>query len=74
MGRAGIAYANKDYESIRKALLAKIPQLTDRLTDFNHSGLGMVLLQLFCGLGEMPAYFMAGTDALDIATIIFGDG
>jgi hypothetical protein len=37
MGRANIAYKNKDYESIRLELLAKIPRLTDRWTDFNHS-------------------------------------
>jgi hypothetical protein len=42
MGRASIAYTNKDYESIRQELLAKIPQLTDRWTDFNHSDLGVV--------------------------------
>jgi hypothetical protein len=49
MGRASIGYINKDYESIRQELLAKIPQLTDRWTDFNHSDLGVVLLDLFCG-------------------------
>jgi hypothetical protein len=58
MGRASIAYTNKDYESIRKELLAKIPQLTDRWTDFNHSDLGVVLLELFCGIGDMLAYYL----------------
>ena len=58
MGRASIAYTNKDYESIRRELLAKIPQLTDRWTDFNHSDLGVVLLELFCGIGDMLAYYL----------------
>lgn len=58
MGRASIAYTNKDYESIRQELLAKIPQLTDRWTDFNHSDLGVVLLELFCGIGDILAYYL----------------
>lgn len=58
MGRASIAYSNKDYESIRKELLVKIPQLTDRWTDFNHSDLGVVLLELFCGIGDMLTYYL----------------
>jgi hypothetical protein len=58
MGRASIAYTNKDYESIRREFLAKIPQLTDRWTDFNHSDLGVVLLEIFCGIGDMLAYYL----------------
>jgi hypothetical protein len=58
MGRATIVFTNKDYESIRQELLAKIPQLTDRWTDFNHSDLGVVLLELFCGIGDMLAYYL----------------
>jgi len=46
MGRASIAYTNKDYDSLRRELLARVPQLTDRWTDFNASDLGMVLLKL----------------------------
>ena len=34
MGRASIAYTNKDYDSLRRELLGKVPQLTDRWTDF----------------------------------------
>ena len=58
MGRATVEYTNKDYESIRRELLDKIPQLTDRWTDFNHSDLGVVLLELFCGIGDMLAYYL----------------
>jgi hypothetical protein len=58
VGRSSIAYTNLDYESIRRELLTKIPQLTDRWTDFNHSDLGVVLLELFCGIGDMLAYYL----------------
>lgn len=58
MGRASIAYSNKDYESLRQELLARVPQLTDRWTDFNESDLGVVLLELFCGVGDMLAYYL----------------
>ncbi len=58
MGRSSITYSNKDYESLRQELLARIPQLTDRWTDFNESDLGIVLLELFCGIGDMLAYYL----------------
>jgi len=58
MGRASIAYTNKDYDSLRRELLARVPQLTDRWTDFNASDLGVVLLELFCGVGDMLAYYL----------------
>ena len=58
MGRASIAYTNKDYDSLRRELLGKVPQLTDRWTDFNASDLGIVLLELFCGVGDMLAYYL----------------
>jgi len=58
MGRASISYSNKDYESLRRELLDRVPQLTDRWTDFNASDLGVVLLELFCGVGDMLAYYL----------------
>ena len=58
MGRASISYSNKDYESLRQELLSRVPQLTDRWTDFNESDLGVVLLDLFCGVGDMLAYYL----------------
>lgn len=58
MGRASVSYTNKDYESLRRELLARVPQLTDRWTDFNSSDLGVVLLELFCGVGDMLAYYL----------------
>ncbi|MCB2141317.1 putative baseplate assembly protein [bacterium] len=58
MGRASVSYTNKDYESLRRELLDRVPQLTDRWTDFNASDLGVVLLELFCGVGDMLAYYL----------------
>lgn len=57
MSRARIAYTNRDYESLRRELLAHIPLLTDKWTDFNESDLGIVLLDLFCAVGDMLAYY-----------------
>jgi len=56
--RAKLVYANRDYEAIRRELLARIPLLTNRWTDFNASDLGVVLLDLFCGVGDMLAYYL----------------
>jgi len=56
--RARLPYLNKDYTSIRRELIARIPQLTDRWTDFNDSDLGIVLLDLFAGVGDMLAYYL----------------
>jgi hypothetical protein len=57
-GRAQLNYSSRDYESLRRELLARIPRLTDRWTDFNASDLGVVLLELFCGVGDMLAYYL----------------
>ena len=57
-GRARLPYINKDYDSIRQELLARVPQLTDRWTDFNESDLGVVLLELFAGVGDMLSYYL----------------
>ena len=56
--RGRLPYVNKDYESIREELLSRIPQLTDRWTDFNLSDLGVVLLELFSGIADMLAYYI----------------
>ncbi len=58
MGRASLPYTAKDYESLRRELVARIPQLTDRWTDFNPTDPGMVLLELFCGVAEMLFYYL----------------
>ncbi|OPZ81565.1 MAG: Baseplate J-like protein [bacterium ADurb.Bin429] len=56
--RGRLPYLNKDYTALREELLARIPQLTDRWTDFNASDLGVVLLELFAGVADMLAYYL----------------
>ncbi len=56
--RGRLPYVDKDYESIREELMARIPQLTDRWTDMNPSDLGVVLLELFAGTADMLAYYI----------------
>ncbi|MHB9037099.1 MAG: baseplate J/gp47 family protein [Armatimonadota bacterium] len=56
--RGRLPYADKDYDSIREELVSRIPQLTERWTDFNASDLGVVLLELFSGIADMLAYYI----------------
>jgi len=56
--RGRLPYVDKDYDSIREELIARIPQLTERWTDFNASDLGVVLLELFTGIADMLAYYV----------------
>ena len=58
MGRASLPYTAKDYESLRRELVARIPQLTERWTDFNPTDPGMVLLELFCGVADMLFFYL----------------
>lgn len=56
--RGRLPYVDKDYDSIREELITRIPQLTERWTDFNASDLGVVLLELFAGIADMLAYYV----------------
>ena len=58
MQPARISYAAKDYESIRRELVDRIPAVTDRWTDFNRSDVGMALLELFCGVADMLCFYL----------------
>ena len=58
MGRVSLPYTAKDYESLRRELVARIPQLTERWTDFNPTDPGMVLLELFCGVADMLFFYL----------------
>jgi hypothetical protein len=56
--RGRLPYVDKDYESIRAEIVDRIPQLTERWTDFNASDLGVVLIELFSGVADMLAYYI----------------
>lgn len=53
-----VNYTSRDFDSLRQALVDRIPLLTDRWTDLNASDLGMTLLELFCGVGDMLAFYL----------------
>lgn len=53
-----IRYTNKDFDSIKENILENIPRLTQDWTDFSESDLGMVLVNLFCGIGDMLSYYI----------------
>ena len=63
-----INYINKDYESIRQELISRIPQLTENWTNYNSSDLGIVLLDLFAGVGDMLAYYIDSQSDIDTST------
>lgn len=57
-GKGSFEYVFKDYDSIRSELIDLIPLMTSKWTDRNESDPGMVLLELFCGVGDMLAYYL----------------
>lgn len=55
---ARISYANKDYESIRDALIARIPKITNAWSDYLTSDMGITLLELYVGIAELLCYYL----------------
>ncbi len=53
MGRVSLPRTARDYDSLLREVTARIPQLTDRWTDFNPTDPGMVLLELFCAVADL---------------------
>lgn len=53
----------RDFEALRRGLLEKVPQVTERWTDHNPTDLGVVLLELFAGVGDMLAYYLDAQSA-----------
>jgi len=56
--KAKIAYTNTTYEQLRDALIRRIPNITDRWTDYNESDIGMTLLELFVGVATFLNYMI----------------
>lgn len=57
-GRPRIDYTDKDYTSLREALLALAREkLPDEWTDHSSNDLGVVLLELFAYMGDMLFYY-----------------
>jgi hypothetical protein len=51
-------YAEVDYEELRKNMTALIPLLTSEWSNANDTDLGVTLINTFCGLGDMLAYYL----------------
>lgn len=52
-----MSYTGRDISDIRQALINKIPELTDKWTDWNESDLGMVILELIAGAQDMQNFY-----------------
>lgn len=52
-----MSYTGRDIIDIRKALVNKIPELTDKWRDFSESDLGMVILELIAGAQDMQNFY-----------------
>lgn len=53
-----IEYTQRDFESIRQALVALIPTKTDRWTDFSESDVGIALLELTAAVGDQLSFYL----------------
>lgn len=58
MPAATIKYTSTDYETIRQNIISLIPSLTPNWTDFNEGDIGMVIVELFCGVADMLNYYI----------------
>lgn len=54
----GVNYANVDFESLRQDLISLIPRLTPEWTNANDTDLGITLVNVFCGIADMLAYYL----------------
>jgi len=55
---AQLNYSNRDYQGMKQELLAKIPAITSKWTDFNEADLGITLLELFVGMSDQMAFYL----------------
>ena len=42
----GLSYVDRDFESIRSRVIARIPEITEAWTDFNESDPGMAYIEV----------------------------
>lgn len=70
MGKININYSDKDYDSLREALLALAVQKLPGWTDHSANDPGVVLLELFAYMGDLILYYqdrIANESFLDTA-------
>lgn len=51
-------YTGRDIQDLRDYLVNQVMTLTDQWTDFNESDVGMVLIELIAGLGDMLGFYL----------------
>lgn len=51
-------YTNKDFDSLKAEMLSKVPVLAPAWTNLNEGDLGMALINLVAGIGDMLAYYL----------------
>ena len=51
-------YTGRDIQDLRDYLVNQVMSLTDQWTDFNESDVGMVLIELIAGLGDMLGFYL----------------
>lgn len=55
--RKELNYANTDFDSLRQEIEDLIPLLTPRWTNVESADVGMALVNVFCGIGDMLGYY-----------------
>ena len=59
MAKLKINFYNKDYDAIKAELIELIKATyKDKWTDFSENDFGMIILELFCGIGDMTSFNM----------------
>jgi hypothetical protein len=53
-----IEYTNNDFASLKEALLTKIPQLAPSWTNLNEGEMGMAILNMVAGVGDMLDFYI----------------
>lgn len=53
-----MSYTGRDIVDIRKALVEKVPNLTEKWKDFNESDLGMTIIELIAGSQDMMNFYL----------------
>lgn len=51
-------FANTDFNALKDDMLALIPELTPEWTNANDTDLGVTLINVFCGIGDMLSYYL----------------
>ena len=54
----GLSYTDRDFEAIRERIVERIPELTDKWTDFNESDPGMAFIEVLSAVQDLLCYYI----------------